>query len=1220
MGVEWSKEQKAVIASEGCDLLVSAAAGSGKTAVLVERIIRIITDEAHPVPVERLLVLTFTNAAAAEMKERISKGIDRLLEADPENNWLRQQKSGIHFAAISTMHSLCMNLIREHFSVLDIDPSFRVGDESEMKILKQETAEDVLEVFYAAGDPDFRRFSDCYGSGKLDGGLTDMLLAVYEASQGQPSPEIWLDRCKRWYDADDDRALQAVMGFISERKQLLVPEHIRMLNGVLSEVQAIPQLEPVVKVLKSDLDQLNALAACVTYDEERACLEKLSWQRMPSIRKPEPEAAAVKDKVMAVRKTVKDELKALYKDYYERRPEDIGAELEYLKPFAAVLAEMTLAFKQQYDQKKRDRNLIDFADQEHMALQLLADLSEDEDGSLVVTPTRIALQQQAYYAQVICDEYQDTNPVQEVLLQMLSASGSGRHNRFMVGDVKQSIYRFRLADASIFMHKYDTYTPADRADADASCMRIDLHRNFRSREIILDSTNYLFRQLMTRGLGGIAYDEDAALSPGRVFPDAGALHVSEDTELVLVDYDEELIDNNDLIITSVELEAYAIAAKIRELTDPETGINVVDGETGALRRAGYGDIVILLRTMTGWARPIASVLMQENIPVSVEISEGFFAALEIQTMLALLAVIDNPRQDIPLAAVLASPVGGMTAEELALIRATCPEGSLYDALMAADAGGDAKCHAFCELLADLRLASRYMAVDELLLHIYDRTGYYDYVQVLPQGGRRRANLDALAERAAAYAAGSMSGLFNFNRYIEQIKEQKMDFGEAAAADQAGTSVRLLSIHKSKGLQFPIVILAGLGKSFNMQDCSGALVIHPAFGFGLDAVNPKNRRKLPSAFKKFISAQLRQETLAEELRILYVAMTRAEEHLVMTGVLKKPEEKLEKFRQIEGDPSFALPPGILRGAGCFLDWVLACIFRSGAQQDLFRVSSFTPEQVVKTVVDTAVTRRFDRQTLQETLADFSDEDAAQILDKLDADAAWVYPWHDAVGKKEKYSVSELKKADYDEAAGQMAPAALSEQTADPAAMEKAAFRGTAFHRVMELIDFAAVPAGEDAGWVREQMEDMCRSGKLQEAQAEVVYVKDVSRLLWSPLGRRMRAAALGGRLKREVPFMAGVPAAFVDQGPDVNAVPADGDDLVIIQGVIDACFEEDGRMVILDYKTDAVSAEDGEQQLTKRYRKQLEYYAYALKKMTHIDGVELRIYATRLQRDFCLNDA
>ncbi len=1219
MGVEWSKEQKDVIASEGCDLLVSAAAGSGKTAVLVERIIRIITDEAHPVPASRLLVLTFTNAAAAEMKDRIGKGIDRCLEADPENRWLRRQKSELHFAGISTIHSLCMNLVREHFSVLDIDPSFRVGDETELKLLRQETAEDVLEIFYASGNPEFRRFSDCYGTGKLDGGLIEMLLNVYEAAQGQPSPEIWLERCRQWYEADGrESALEAIGSYITGEKDSLTGEHLRMLESVLSLVKKQPQLEAVVKVLESDIQMVRELAGCSDYQSARDCLDKLAWQRMPSLRKLTAESSAVKEKVMSVRKTVKSELGALYKDFYGRSPEDIAGEFEYLRPFACVLTEMTLIFKQQYDRKKRDRNLIDFSDQEHMALKLLADLSETGDGMLRVEPTQIALAQQDYYAQVICDEYQDTNPVQELLLQLLSASGSGRHDRFMVGDVKQSIYRFRQADASIFMHKYDTYTPADKADGHTVCKRIDLHRNFRSREIILESTNYLFRQLMTRSFAGIDYDDDAALRPGRVFPEEDAERVSVDTEVVLVDYDEELLENNELTFTQVELEAEAVASEIRELTDPDTGMRVLDDETGTYRPAGYGDIVILLRTMAGWARPMASVLMQENIPVSVEISEGFFAAPEIQTMLAMLSVIDNPRQDIPLAAVLASPAAGLTPEEMAVMRAACPDGGLYDALVMAASEGSEKCGDFLRMLEDFRLVSRFMAADELLLYIYDKTGYYDYVQVLPQGDRRRANLDVLVERAAVYAAGSMSGLFNFIRYIEQIKEQKMDFGEAAAADQAKNCVRLISIHKSKGLEYPIVILAGLGKSFNMSDGRGSMVIHPAFGFGLDAFNPENRRRLPSAFKKFIAARQRQETLAEELRILYVAMTRAKEHLVMTGTLKKPDEKLEKYRQTEGNASSPLPPGILRGAGCFLDWVLACICRDESQI-LFRIRTYTPGNFVKDAVDTAVTHHFDRQKLMSALEEADDAGVKPVLDRLDADAAWVYPWQDAAGKKEKYSVSELKKADFDEAAQTAFREPASDQVPDPEAMKKAAFRGTAFHRVMELIDFENVPDAEDLSWVRDQISLMTQTGRLDEQQAEVIRIGDAAGLLWGSLGRRMSAAAREGKLKREVPFMAGVPSFFVDRGPDPSYEPDDREDLVIIQGVIDACFEENGEIIIVDYKTDAVSPEDGEEQLKKRYSKQLDYYAFAMKRMGHKEIADLRIYSTRLRRDFSLKD-
>ena len=1217
MGFDWSTEQKAVIETKGRDLLVSAAAGSGKTAVLVERIIRMITDEANPVPAEKLLVLTFTKAASAEMKDRISKGIDRCLEADPANTYLHRQKEGLHFAQISTIHSLCMNLIREHLPMLDMDPSFAVGDETELKLIRQETAEEVLEVFYASGSQAFRDFSDAYGAGKLDGGLDEMILDVYEAAQGQPSPKIWLDQVRRWYQTDGEcPAIKRIEAEAVSRTAEACEACSQMLMQGCHLIEGVPALESIGPVLQSDLALVRKLAETSEWEAAKDLLENPGWMRMPTLRKLSEPDKALKDRITAIRKASKETFTGLKDNYYSFTPADIASQMDYLRPHIDVLISLVEVFTDQYTQKKRERHLIDFADQEHLALQILADFSQTPEGDAVCTPTRAALLQQDYFAEVICDEYQDTNPVQEMILQMLSASARGRHDRFMVGDVKQSIYRFRLADAAIFMHKYDTYTPSPLAGAEDMSVRIDLHRNFRSRQIILDSANYMFRQLMRRELGGIAYDDDAALVPGRVFPEAGDLRVSDHTEVILVDYDEELIENNDLIITDKELEAAAIAAKIRQLTDPEKGLYVLDDETGSYRIAGYDDIVILMRTMSGWAREVANVLVQENIPVSVEISEGFFSAPEIQTMVALLQVIDNPDQDIPLAAVLLSSICSFSEEELTLMKTKQPEGSLYSAVRAAAAEGDGKCCAFTDMLSDLRTVSRYMSVDELLLYIYEKTGYYDDVRVLPFGERRRANLDALAVRASVYASGSMTGLFNFVRYIEQMKERKMDFGEAAAGDGARGCVRLISIHKSKGLEYPIVILAGLGKQFNMQDAQGTLVIHPKYGIGLDAVNPENRRKMGTAYKQFIAGSLRQETLAEELRILYVAMTRAKEHLVMTGTVSKAMEKLEDAAGIGGTACDPMPVYKIRSGKSFMDWILMCIGRDEAAQELFSVHSFTPEHVIMRQADEAVRRRCDRQTLAAALEEKDTPEMDILLNRLGADAAWVYPWQDAAGKKEKYSVSELKKADMDEAAAKVVYDADGKP--DPEIMRRAAFRGTAFHRVMELLDFKGAPEKADTDWVISMMEDMRRSGKLTAEQSEAVKAMDVVRLLESSLGQRMKAADARGKLMREVPFMAGVPVSFIDQGPALVSVHHEDEDLVIIQGVIDACFEEDGRMVIVDYKTDAVSRDEGEAVLTRRYKKQLDYYAFALSKMTHLPADERRIYSTRMQRDFAVS--
>lgn len=1218
MGFDWSDEQRAVIDTKGRDLLVSAAAGSGKTAVLVERIIRMITDETDPVPAEKLLVLTFTKAAAAEMKDRISKGIDRCLEADPANTYLHRQKEGLHFAQISTIHSLCMNLIREHLPMLDMDPSFAVGDETELKLIKQETAEEVLEVFYASGSQAFRDFSDCYGAGKLDGGLDEMILKVYEAAQGQPSPGIWLTQVRRWYETDGDcMAVKRIEEDAVSRTAESCEACSQMLRQGLRLLEGNSALEAIGGVLQSDLALVTKLAQTTDWDEARTLLENPGWVRMPTLRKLSEPDKAFKDRIMAIRKKVKDTFTSLKTDHYSYTPEEIASQMAYLKPHIDVLISLVEVFLEQYTQKKRERHLIDFADQEHLALEILADFSQTPEGDVICTPTRAALMQQDYYAEVICDEYQDTNPVQEMILKMLAASERGRHDRFMVGDVKQSIYRFRLADAAIFMHKYNTYTPSSLAAETDRSVRIDLHRNFRSRRIILDSSNFMFRQLMRRELGDIAYDDDAALVPGRVFPDAGDLKVSDHTEVILVDYDEELIENNDIFLTKKELEAAAIAARIRELTDPEKGMYVLDDDTGSYRIAGYGDIVILMRTMSGWAREVANVLMQENIPVSVEISEGFFLAPEIQTMVSLLQIIDNPDQDIPMAAVLLSSVGGFSEEALTVLKTKCPGKGLYGAVKAgaeSEEGGE-RCRAFISMLSDLRTVSRYMPVDELLLYIYEKTGFYDDVQVLPFGERRRANLDALAARAAVYASGSMTGLFNFVRYIEQMKERKMDFGEAAAADAARGCVRLISIHKSKGLEYPIVILAGLGKEFNMQDTQSTMVIHPNFGIGLDAVNPENRRKMGTAYKQYISGFLKQETLAEELRILYVAMTRAKEHLIMTGAIDKAQEKLEDAAQIGGGASDPLPVYKIRSGKSFMDWILMCIGRSGEADDLFKVHTFTPEHVLSRQAGEAVRRRIGRQGLEDALEGAKSPAMERLLSKLDKDAAWVYPWQASADKKEKYSVSELKKADMDEDAARIDFSAAEKP--DPEIMRRAAFRGTAFHRVMELVDFAGAPDQPDQAWVSSRIEAMIRSGKLTREQAEAVRIQDVIRLLDSSLGRRMKAADARGRLMREVPFMAGVPAVFIDEGPQL-VYENEEEDLVIIQGVIDACFEEDGRMVIVDYKTDAVGPDDGEAVLTGRYKKQLDYYAFALRKMTHLPADERRIYSTRMQRDFAVS--
>ncbi len=1246
MGFEWTKEQQAVIDTRHHSVLVSAAAGSGKTAVLVERIVAMLTDEEHPVDIERLIVVTFTKAAAAEMRERIGRGIERKLLEQPENRkWIRQ-KLLLSYANISTIHSLCLNLIRDHFDTLDLDPSFRMADEAELKIMQTDVAADVMEVYYASDHPQFREFVDRYARGRTDSGIEEMIIQIYTYAQGHPWPEYWLKQCCRQYEIEgtDMSGHPMIIYAMAQMKETV--DKCRM---ILEEAEKICLMEDgpalYAPMIASDREWIGQLDAAQNYNETREILKNIKWMRMPS-KKSKDVSEELKETVKNLRAEVKTSISDMEKRFFGQTEDMMAAEMAYIHPSMVMLTELVQAFSRQYAQAKADKNMLDFSDLEHYALKLLVNFREEEDGRMTAAPTTIADELSGYYMEIVCDEYQDSNLVQEMILDALSGERFDNYNRFMVGDVKQSIYRFRLADASIFMQKYDTYNvDADGGDGTKKGrMRINLHQNFRSRATVLQSINFFFRQFMIKDFGGISYDDDAALYPGMDYPE-GSSPIAGQTEVLLVDDDRTLLENEDTLLSSVELEARAVAAKIRELTDPASGMDVFDSQTGCCRRAEYGDIVILLRTVTGWADVFVHVLGMENIPAAAEMSAGFFETMEIQTMTGMLSVVDNPGQDIPLAAVLKSPIGDLSSEELALIRGGRPEGSLYRACLdyGKDQPGYEKLQRFLQKLEKLRQASDYMEIDELLQYIYQLTGYYDYVQALPAGQRRKANLDLLAERAVTYGASSLTGLFNFVRYIEQLKKNEIDFGEASVPEDGGGRVGILSIHKSKGLEYPIVILAGMGKQVNLQDARRSYVIHPEYGIGLDAVNLDSRKKITTVFKRFIADQVVRDTLAEEMRILYVAMTRAKEKLVMTGTVTNLDSALKDWGRIDGAPDEPLPLYRIGAARTYFDWVMPCLMKTDAMEPvmtgrhlrftrhgddfggLFDVRVTGVEQLLLREVQKTMEKCYRKETL---LGGAPLEKTAAMEDvhrQLWLDDRWQYAYQEELHIKSKYTVSELKKSmDGMEDAESMfhfepkeknveteveeMPSFMKDEEAG-AIKKKApggAFRGTAYHKVLELLDFAAAPAKKSLEWVKKELLRMLDSGKLAKDQYDRVNPYDIYALLFSDLGMRLEAADQKGLLEREAQFVMGVPVSMVD-------AHIQSEELVVVQGIIDACFEENGRWVLVDYKTDLVPEEGGDLILKERYGRQLDYYQYALEKITGKAVGERIIYSFVLKK-------
>ena len=1229
MAINWTKEQKAVIESRNRNLLVSAAAGSGKTAVLVERIIRMITEGENPLDIDQLLVMTFTKATADEMRERVLLAVDEKLKEDPENGHLQMQAAMIPYARITTIDSFCLGIIREHYNQLDIDPAFRVGDEGELLLLRGSVMEQLLEDYYEAGDEEFSRFVETYATGKSDRGIEDHIMAVYNFSGSNPWPEKWLEACEKeledYEEGSDDRLMETEwMRFLMWDVAMQTGEFCAQLKEALAVCDEENGPAAYIPMLTSDLRMLQAIGNAKDYGCLNELLGSASFDRLASIRSKEIDADK-KSFVTGCRDRVKKAVGKLRDLYCFESIETVVRDLKGTAGAVRMLLRLAGEFHDRYQEAKQEKNLVDFGDLEHYALEVLL----EETGEGERTPSAAADELSRQFEEILVDEYQDSNDVQEALIHAISRERFGTPNVFMVGDVKQSIYKFRLARPELFLKKYESYPRED-----GLYQTIELHQNFRSRDSVLSGINEVFYQIMTKGLGGILYTEDAALHAGAVFEPTEEtvggkleLHMVNTGGGLLKQLEADPADD----YTSREMEAKLIAARMKELINPETGLKVWDKKEKRYRTACYGDMVILLRSLSGFAEDFVNILMNEGIPAYAERRTGYFTAIEVETVLCFLSIIDNPMQDIPLAAVLKSPIVGATDEELARLMAVfkrtakkgqdrgiygawmyylenCPEdereGELYGKLAA-----------FSDELADYRRIAGYLSIHELLYIIYENTGYYDYIAAMPAGEARQANLDMLVEKASAYEKTSYSGLFHFIRYIENLKKYDTDFGEAALAGDENT-VRILSIHKSKGLEFPVVFLAGMGKKFNKQDLYGKILIDPDLGIATDYLDLELRVKTPTLKKNVLRRRLELEALGEELRVLYVAMTRAKEKLIMTGTDRYLDKKLERFSDIKRTAG-QIPFTILSTADSFLDWLLmslsgklsesALLSDAGAETGLMTVRSYS----VADLVGVEIEHQAEKKLSKEELLNF---DCARIYDEayaagISAAFAYRYPHTADIGLHTKLSVSELKKQgqliDEEESTFlPTIPAFLLEESGKKD-QGGGAFRGTAYHRALELLNFPGMKTISD---VEMALDTFRREKYMDEESLSLLDAGILWNFLSSPLGRRMSAAQAKGLLYKEQQFVIGIPAREMEV--------CSSDELVLIQGIIDAYMEEEDGLVLIDYKTDHV-VRGRESLLTERYGIQLEYYKRALEQMTGKKVTEKIIYSLTLQEEIVL---
>lgn len=1183
----WTEEQKAAIQARGSNLLVSAAAGSGKTAVLVERIIRLIIDDG--IDIDRLLIVTFTHAAAGEMRERIGSAILAEMEKKDEHEaHLRRQVNLLGRSSISTIHSFCTEVVRRNFHTINIDPNFRVCDQIEADLLKKQVMEELLEAEYEKGTETFLELVEMFGSSRDDTALADLILKVFGFMQSQPYPLAWLEA-----RIDDFRTGAA--DFYSSPWHKALAEQIdmelagaRALFGEALQLTTIPG-GPLTydNALNHDLALVGNLQSSLAEGLEEF-LNQLPGVKHASLpRVPAETNPALKDRAQNLRNAGKKIIKDLQQKL-SRSLDQYLEDIHLLYPCMQCLYHLEEEFTERYHNLKMEKNLVDFNDLEHYTLQILADPA-------------IAQEYKARFDYIFVDEYQDSNLVQETILHFIRRE----HNLFMVGDVKQSIYRFRLADPGLFMSKYRSFQESELAPD----RRINLTSNFRSRGGILAAVNYIFTVIMSRNFGEMDYDENARLNPGIELPPDR----DEAAEVLLIDRanngnDSEEIETTDADemleeISSIEAEAYVAAGRIKALLKEK----IFDREKEEWRSVDFRDIAVLMRTTRNWSGVFQDVFNTEGIPAFADVNGGYFEAPEVDLMLNLLTLIDNRRQDIPLLSIMRSPIGGFYLSELITIRINCADKSFFEAVQTYRENQNddlaQKLSQFMEALEKWRQESRFMHLDEFIWKLLMETGYYYYAGAMPGGRQRQANLRLLLDKANQYQQTSMQGLFNFIKFIERLKTGSSDVGTARLLGENENVVRIMSIHKSKGLEFPVVILAGLGKKFNLSDSSAAVLLHKDMGIGPRYIDIEKRTSADTIARIAMKQRIRMESLAEEMRILYVGTTRPREKLIMVGTVKNLEKTAEKWSQ-------SISPFSLARGQNYLDWIGPALLRHPNGEPI-RPAGFeiTPESVADesrwkiTLINSGdIVKEIKQQAneayvLCQRLADYEPDVYSSQKSLVDSRLNWCYQHVEATRLPSKLSVTrikDLKTGDLNTIHKDESHMVKRNRLDRSEPLISARERGTIMHFVMQHLDFFRIASVHE---INTQIEEMVNRELLLPEAAETVDVYKIMSFCQSDLGRRMTASSY---LQREVPFNLRYSAEKVfDKLYDC-------DEELLIQGVIDVFFEEDHELVLVDFKTDRVTP-DNYRELVNQYKVQINLYREALETIKQSKVKESYLY-------------
>ena len=1183
MAITPSIDQRKVIEARRQNVLVSAAAGSGKTSVLTERIVGLVNDAANPVNIDEILVVTFTNAAAREMKERIGKALEKLVQDHPEDEHLQKQTTLIHSAQITTIDSFCLYLIRNHFTKIDLDPSFRVAGEGEVKLLKEDVLKDVIKRAYASKDAAFYHVVDCYAKKDKDDSLEKSIMTLFDYSMSYPYPVKWLEEHRKDYEYENLEAFRN--GPLLKEIKNIVKEELgnicKLIEETIEQCLKPGGADGYVPSLEKDLEDVNSLQERLDgldFGGQKEVFESFSFGTLKGKSACED---TEKEYVKKLRESYKADFGKIVKTYYAFSLETYYEDVKASGRVVNKVIDLVEDFIQSFDAQKRDRNIIDFSDMEHLAVQILIDDYKDPSH---YTITDVAQSYRKHFAEVMVDEYQDSNLVQELLIQAVSQEKEpGLENRFMVGDVKQSIYRFRLARPEIFSEKLENYT----IDDSAKCRLITLKENYRSRNAVIDSVNAVFETCMHRELGGVEYDADARLygKNGDYSPDTD----ENKTQIILVGKD----DNAD---NARETEADAICLAIKKQIGK---LQVFDKGEKIVRPASYKDVAVLFRAPAKWLDVIRDAFGKHNIPYHLEGAGAFFDTREILEVMSFLKIVDNPLDDIALYAAMTSSFGGICDEKLAKIKglSTGAQRFLWQKVRAyANETGDVQVKGFIDIVERYRMLSKVLPIHELISRLFDETGYKNIVAAMPDGVQRLANVNMLVNKAAEYGKTSFYGLFHFLRYVELMKKLDHTEGEANTFDENADVVKVMSIHKSKGLEFPIVIVAGIDEQFNEMDLRAEFVSDIDSGIGASFVDPQKRVKRPTLKKSAIIYKSGKESRGEEIRVLYVAMTRAREKLILTGLCKDPEEWYSHSASASKKSYLAL----IREAVTL------------KHKELFERVDYCPETELEAQLEDSM----NLEALRRNIDGASSVCNEGLYKDIRARLEFAYPHKNLERLYTKTTVSEIKMAAIEKEDGEAAhPFAENESReyiplfAGGETEVKGTDRGTAYHDSLELLEFSRFL---DCADVKKELDSqfarMLEKGEMTKEDQAKVFKTKILDFLRTDVAKDMMEADRKGLLYKEQPFVIGVPASTVEEEfPDSETL--------LVQGVIDVYFIKDGKVTVLDYKTDRV---DSGEVLVERYRKQLEYYNEAVKQLTGLEVEAPLIYSFGLNATFVVN--